>query len=624
MGTLYRYRRERRFPQPPEAIWPIVADTARLNEVAGTPPYRVEEKLDAEGRIRRIAIARLGPLAVRWEEGFGEWQENRRVVQRRDFRSGPFRRFEAVCELFPDGSGTRVVFSSEIECVGMLGLAARTLGLIAREGDKRVAAVERLIRDAARKEGAPGSSERDLLERPSRGRLEALARALDADPAAHGLGPKLIDFLMHAPAVSVRSIRPLAMARAWDAEPDAVVELFLAAQDRGLLAMGWDLLCPRCRGAKARVRQLHDLPKGAHCPSCNIDYERDFARNVELTFHPEPWVRSLPQGEFCLLGPGSTPHVKFQAEVAAGASASFDLSLPPGAWRFRTVEAGPFAEAELGADGMIPELQALEDAIVLRPPGRRRQLHIRNDAGRARYFVVEDRNWAKDALTGDRVIALPAFRRLCPEQLLRPGDDAEIGNVTIMFTDLKGSTQLYQTLGDACAYRLVRDHFAFLSERVERHRGIIVKTVGDAIMAAFHEPADAVAAALAIQDELPGFNQSRADAPIALKLGLHAGSCVAVTTADVLDYFGSTVNAASRLEHQCRGGEILLSQAVLADAAARRAIAGRPVIEDEMTLRGLARPIRFCRLGPRPGRDARTADPRVEHPVEGMAREIER
>lgn len=599
LKTICHYRREAHLAPPPEAVWPIVADTARINEAVGSPRYEVEERVDAEGRVRRIALARVGPLRLRWEEGFGEWQENRSVVQRRNFLSGPLGRFEARCELFPEANGTRLVFSSEVECVGLLGVLANALGVVAREGDKRVAAIERLVGEAARGTGVPGSSGRDRVASGSRSRLDAAAAQLAADPDAHGLGPTLLGFLGHAPEVALRSLRPLELARQWRAEPDAVIELFLAAQKLGILAMGWDLLCPRCRGAKARVRQLHELPKGAHCPSCNIDYGRDFTRNVELTFHPEPWVRPLPQGEFCLLGPRSTPHVKFQAEVAAGQGARFALSLPPGAYRFRTVEAGPDADAELGADGMIPELRAGERGITVTAPGHAGELFIRNETAQARLFVVEDRSWAKDALTGERVIALPAFRRLCPEQLLRPGDDAEIGNVTIMFTDLKGSTQLYQALGDTSAYRVVRDHFAYLSERVQRHHGFIVKTVGDAVMAAFHDPADAVRAALAIQDELAAFNRGRSDAEITLKLGLHAGPCVAVTTADVLDYFGSTVNAASRLEHQCRGGEILLSQAVLADPAARRAIAGRPLIEDEMTLRGLAAPVRFCRIGAR-------------------------
>jgi class 3 adenylate cyclase len=82
-----------------------------------------------------------------------------------------------------------------------------------------------------------------------------------------------------------------------------------------------------------------------------------------------------------------------------------------------------------------------------------------------------------------------------------------------------------------------------------------------------------------------------------LKVGLHLGSCIAVTAGGVLDYFGSAVNTAARLEHQCRGGEVIVSKAALADAEAREALAGRTLIEDTATLRGLSEPVRFVRVG---------------------------
>jgi hypothetical protein len=129
--------------------------------------------------------------------------------------------------------------------------------------------------------------------------------------------------------VALRSIRPVSLARFWRATPEDTVELFLAAQRLGIMVMGWDLLCPRCRGAKARVKHLHELPQGAHCSSCNVDYGRDFTRNVELTFHPEPWLRPLPEGELCLLGQGTTPHVKFHAEAAAHTRKSFPMAAAP-------------------------------------------------------------------------------------------------------------------------------------------------------------------------------------------------------------------------------------------------------------------------------------------------------
>lgn len=67
------------------------------------------------------------------------------------------------------------------------------------------------------------------------------------------------------------------------------------------------------------------------------------------------------------------------------------------------------------------------------------------------------------------------------------------------------------------------------------------------------------------EDEVAKFNRAGSDANVVLKLGLYAGSCIAVTAGGVLDYFGSTANTTARLEHQCRGGEVVVSDAVLAD-----------------------------------------------------------
>jgi class 3 adenylate cyclase/carbon monoxide dehydrogenase subunit G len=599
MKSLCCFRKERHFAEPPEAIWPFVADTARLNEMSGAPRYLVEERADAQGRVHRLATVRVGPIKLRWEEGYGEWQENRRLSQTRDFLNGPLRRSHSTFLLEPDGAGTRLTFSAEIECVGVLGWLTKASGKIEREADKRLAAIERLVAEAAASDQILGASTEEAVKPAARRRFNGLIAELERDPASQGLAPKLADFLLHAPMLALSSIRPLMMARQWNTAPTDTVELFLAAQQLGILAMGWDLLCPRCRGAKSRVEQLHELPRDAHCSSCNIDYRRDFTRNVELTFHPQRWLRPLPEGELCLLGQGTTPHVKFQAEVAANSSKAFALTLPPGPYRFRTIEAGDQADADIGGDKIIPGLTATGSEITLARPGRPDELVIQNDTDRPMLFVAEDRNWARDALTGESVIAMPAFRRLCPEQLLRPGDDVEIGQVAIVFTDLQGSTKLYDSLGDASAYRLVRDHFSFLSELVTRHHGSIVKTVGDAVMAAFHDPADAVRAVLSIQDEVADFNRGRSDSGIVLKLGLHLGSCIAVTAGGVLDYFGSAVNTASRLEHQCRGGEVIISATALTDPEAREALFGRSVSEESATLRGLNEPVQIVRVSAR-------------------------
>ncbi len=583
----YHYRQERFFSQPPAAVWPFASDTARFNEIAGLKPYTVEERVDPDGRVRRFARSHIGPLPMRWQEGYGEWRENRQWIIVREFETGPMRRMEVATELRAEGDGCRLLFTVDAETSGLPGLIAKAFGLLDRECAKILAAIERLVR-----ESEESKSNEDLIKPEAAARLNALA----AELASHTLTPNLVQFLHRAPTVSLRGMRPLELARRWHASPDHVVELFLAAAHKGILVMGWDLLCPRCRGAKSRVASLHELPEGAHCSSCNIDYQRNFSSNVELTFRPEAWLRPLPEGEFCLLGPGSAPHVKFQAEVAARSSRTYDVTLEPGPYRFRTVEAGGEADADLSSGDAMPTLLAHGDEIRLEAAGARDQLAIRNETDRPLYFVIEDRNWVADALTGDRVIAMPVFRRLCPEQLLRPGDDAEIGRITILFTDLVGSTGLYDSLGDATAYNLVRDHFAFLSERVQRHNGFIVKTVGDAVMAAFSHSDDAVRAALAIQEDVAAFNSANRPGSIALKLGLHSGACIAVTVAGVLDYFGATVNIAARLEHQCAAGEVVVSGVMLDDQATNATLDGRTLQEDQAILRGFNAPLRFVRV----------------------------
>ena len=131
-------------------------------------------------------------------------------------------------------------------------------------------------------------------------RVAGMVLALEESGNGHGYARRLADHLLTAQEVDLLQIRPLALARAWDAHQRPVIELCLGAVKTGLLTLRWNLLCPRCRGAKATAATLDRLPSGAHCPSCNIDYGRDFTRNVELTFQPAPAIRPLTEGEYCL------------------------------------------------------------------------------------------------------------------------------------------------------------------------------------------------------------------------------------------------------------------------------------------------------------------------------------
>jgi class 3 adenylate cyclase len=395
-------------------------------------------------------------------------------------------------------------------------------------------------------------------------------------------------------ATDLLPLKPKPLARELDVPQRDAIEGCLAGVRAGLLAMKWDLLCTNCRGAKVSTSVLSELPRGAHCPSCNIDYGRDFEKNVELSFAPAPTVRPLSAGGFCLSGPMATPHVAVQLLLAPGETRTVKIDLPPGSYRLRTLHPGDHVDVEHDprqAGGAFPGLRITASGVEALPPGEAGSIAFVNDAGFELAALIEDRTWTRDALTAPEVISLQVFRDLFAEATLRPGDEAGVSQVALLFSDLQGSTALYERVGDAVAFNMVREHFALLASIVRDHDGAVVKTIGDAVMASFGDPADAVKAALAMQARI-------ADHDLVLKLGVHVGPSVVVTLNDRLDYFGSTVNMAARLQGQSEGGDIVLSRAVADDPAVKPLLATLSSREESVALKGFTDPVPFVRLLP--------------------------
>jgi class 3 adenylate cyclase len=179
-------------------------------------------------------------------------------------------------------------------------------------------------------------------------------------------------------------------------------------------------------------------------------------------------------------------------------------------------------------------------------------------------------------VTGMDCLHVPLFREMFETETLSLRESLSISQVCIMFTDIKGSTALYDRLGDSSAYSLVRDHFDILFKAVETNGGVIVKTIGDSVMASFRRPADGVAAAMAIQEAFEDFNKrENLRNEIIVKIGLHAGSTIMVNLNNRLDYFGQVVNMAARIQGTADGGEIIISKGVRSDAEAIERMRGR-------------------------------------------------
>ncbi len=141
----------------------------------------------------------------------------------------------------------------------------------------------------------------------------------------------------------------------------------------------------------------------------------------------------------------------------------------------------------------------------------------------------------------------------------------------------------------------MQQHFETLQSVTVRHHGAIIKTIGDAIMAAFIDPGEAVEAALDMRREIAAFNLRQPDKALVLKIGVHKGAAIAVTLNDRLDYFGQTVNIAARVQHLADADEIFVSRDVYDFPDVKAKLEPFAVQPRDAQLRGVAQNMQvFC------------------------------
>jgi class 3 adenylate cyclase len=550
------YRCELELESSPERLWPLVSDTDRFNHDAGVPAV-VENRIGPNGR-RRLSLTRFG-VPVEWEEEPFEWVRPHRFAVFRRYPRGPLESMRVAVTLVPrEGGGTRLVYDVRARPRNLPGrlAAAFEIGVVDR---RRFTAVLQRYDAEAQREGPepiPVPTVGPRLAPAARARLQAASRSLSGGPV-----DRLLDLLERGDDSSVSRLRPYALADAWGSDRRDVLELYLQATRQGVVELSWELLCPLCRGPVAREGTLDAAAGSLHCDMCLIDFDAELDRSVEATFRPVAAIREVGNTTYCVAGPQVTPHVAAQQLLRTGDTRSIEPELEPGGYRLRALgldaavalQVAPGGattmRARLTGDGWATEEQRLAPTATLT---------LENASGEERLLVLERTAWIDDAATAAGVTALQLHRDLFTAEALRPGEPVSVGTLTVVFTDLLGSTRYYREVGDAPAFGSVLGHIDQLRTAVADGGGAVVKSMGDAIMAVFPRPVAAVRAMLAAHASLEG-------KPLALKVGIHTGPCIAVNQNGVLDYFGSTVNLASRLVSLSNGGDLVVSDPVLAD-----------------------------------------------------------
>ena len=403
------------------------------------------------------------------------------------------------------------------------------------------------------------------------------------------------------------------------AESEAIA-LFLHATRSGLFTMEWQLVCAGCGHLVESLRSVGNLHSHYGCNLCFSENEATLDDLIHVTFTVSPEIRrlafhdpdTLPIEDFYFkyrMSKGIRPLpwpgeptlndillslTKLLTYLNAGEKRTIEVDAPIGSFfRISDLLNNTVCVANLGP-GLSEHTQRVQVALIddklrivdkevlptkletptfrynyeqsFTMPGGKIVFELENRTSKRSSVwiillpkdVIPPRLEFETFLSGKRLLTDSVFRDLFGDETLAESQNIGVKNITFLVSDLKGSTALYDAVGDVRGYHLVRRHFAALTRAVAGHSGAVVKTIGDEVMAAFADPVDAVSASIDIAREVEEINRSLSDR-LSLKMGIHGGHCLLVSLNNQLDYFGQTVNIAYRVLRLARGGELCLT-----------------------------------------------------------------
>jgi len=550
----------------PEEIWTLASDTNRFNRDTGQPAVEALANNVGTQKLRM----KLPIIKVEWEEEPFEWTYPYSFGIVRHYSKGPIdeMRVKVNLDKHPAG-GTHLTYQTWITTSNILA----QLGIpfaVGFEAKRRFEKVFRLYDRIAKKGNILIETARPHgLSSGGRRRFKSQSETVIKQGADPQLVNLLEEYLDHADDLSLQRIRPYALADSWKANRRSVLETFLRATRAGIMDMYWDLLCPSCRGITEGHTNLAEVHGSSHCNTCQIDFSVNFDHNIEVVFRPNASVLKIDYvAAFCVGSPQLQPHVFMSQTVSALRSLPVPLQLEQGRYTLRASNVP--GSLSLYADGDGSEKTDIRVTSFGFPTEGRHvslqpTLNLVNATDADSTFSLERTTWSDQAATAADVTALQVFRDLFATEVVRPGEEISIGSVTLMFTDLRGSTRMYREIGDASAFGRVREHFEILEQAIAAEGGSIVKTMGDAVMASFRQPISALKAVWKAQSIIA----EKGEPMLWLKVGLHKGPCIVVNQNDRLDYFGSTVNMTARLPNFSDGGELIFTEAFYEDPEVR-------------------------------------------------------
>ena len=538
-------------PGRPEDLWPWIADTSRMNRALGTAEMLFEER---EGK--RFGSSKPGGVRHEWIEVPWNWVANQWLTCTRIYDRGFMTVMYAIHRLEPIESGTRVYLYFGAIPRNTIGGMALRLGFPSIEK-----AYRRVLPELAKQ---LDRLRPDVLQLPppalgevAEQRLRAMQQQLIERKLPRAAVDALIEYIRTGDDTDLHRIQIRERARVWKLPEHDLLRVALHATRLGLLALSWDTICPHCRGVRDESSNLAQLQAHSHCEACNVDFTTETQETVEVTFRVHPSIRDVPDQVYCSAEPAKKDHIRVQWTVPPGGRVELMPNLKPGRYTvWRDHDGGWFLDVDDAGAQTVSWAPHDKDTVVRAAPDA--TVALANDDKEEHLFTIEEAKWSDHALRASHLLSFQDFRDLFSEEYIGADVRLGVGEQTLLFTDVVGSTAFYASRGDPAAFIEIKRHFDEVFAIVAKNRGAVVKTIGDAVMATFVDPVDAVRASKQIHET---FHPQRADTPIRLRISLNTGPCIAVKLNANADFFGGTVNVAAKLQALAEGYQIAMSEA---------------------------------------------------------------
>ena len=348
--------------------------------------------------------------------------------------------------------------------------------------------------------------------------------------------------------------------------------------------MDWLLVCPMCSDVVESFRSLRKLHTHFHCHLCQSDYDAALDDYITVTFTVSPAVRGIrfhkPEAlsawdyvfHYKLTSGGLMPDgvpwnetakglVRVLTRIEPGSTASLEVDATEGALFGQDFDSDaqflfPVTEGvgttPAGVRVTLDHGSCTATAASIAPGKVTFEVH---NAGKLPvvFGILQLPAAASERprlrfpayLSGKRLLMTQTFRDFFRSEVIGATEGIAVLDVTLVFTDLKGSTALYERIGDLNAYIQVQRHFQHLLDVTVRHNGAVTKTI--------------------------------------------RGASIAVTLNERLDYFGQTVNIAARVQNLADGDEICITEDVYRAPEVAEIIAPYPVTSSEAELKGVSK-----------------------------------